>query len=95
MDGLYCAEQEPMRRAFEDLGLLRDERVLHNLLLLEDKYLPSSDYFKCVQSEVKPFMRRIVASWMLEVDIHICSLSCCYYVARYRPIVPEIGPIRG
>lgn len=67
MDRLYCAEVEPVRRAFEDLGLLRDERVLHNLLFMEDKYLPSSDYFKCVQSEVKPFMRRIVASWMLEV----------------------------
>ena len=68
-DRLLCIEGEPIRRAFEDVTLLKDSRVLHNLLFMEDKYLPFSDYFKCVQNEVKPFMRKIVAAWMLEIHI--------------------------
>ena len=67
MDVLFCGEGETIRRAFGDLTLLRDERVLHNLLFMEDKYLPVSDYFKVVQTEIRPFMRKIVAAWMLEV----------------------------
>ena len=53
--------------AFEDPALLADCRVLHNLLRIEEKYLPSPDYFKCVQTDVQPWMRDAVATWMLEV----------------------------
>jgi len=64
---LLCQEGYCIKRAFEDPVLLNDSRVLDMLLDTECKYLPSPNYFKCVQSEVKPFMRKIVANWMLEV----------------------------
>ena len=67
---LLCGEMECFRRAFEDPVLLRDERVLQNLLTTEEKYLPSPSYFKCVQTDIKLFMRKMVADWMLEVKIH-------------------------
>lgn len=51
-----------------DSIILRDDRVLQNLLRNEERYLPAyPDYFKFVQVEVKPHMRKIVADWMLEV----------------------------
>ena len=61
--------------AFEDPALLADCRVLHNLLRIEEKYLPSADYFKCVQTDIEPWMRDCVATWMLEVsavDARLC-----------------------
>ncbi len=64
---LLCGEGDCFRRAFEDPVLLQDERVLQNLLTTEEKYLPSSTYFNCVQTDVKGFMRKMVADWMLEV----------------------------
>ena len=55
-------------RAYPDWTLIRDERVIQNLLKLEHCYLPSTpDYFKNVQTEVTPSMRKIVADWMLQV----------------------------
>ena len=65
---LLCCEGEYIRRAFPDPALLKDDRVLRNLLLTEDKYLPSPSYFKCVQTDIKPFMRKVVGNWMLEVS---------------------------
>jgi len=53
--------------------LLKDERVLERLLTLEDHYIPRCDYFKIVQQEIKPFMRRLVVTWMFEV----CEESMC------------------
>lgn len=64
---LMCCEAESLKRAYEDPVLLKDDRVLHNLLATEDKYQPSASYFKCVQTDVKPYMRKMVAEWMLEV----------------------------
>lgn len=58
-----------MRRALPDPNLLYDDRVLHNLLTIEERYLPQCSYFKCVQKDIQPFMRRMVATWMLEVCI--------------------------
>ncbi|XP_037308365.2 G1/S-specific cyclin-D1-like [Pungitius pungitius] len=65
---LLCCEGDrpPIRRAYRDSNLL-NQRVLHALLRAEDKYLPASNYFKCVQRDIAPYMRRIVATWMLEV----------------------------
>ena len=56
-----------VKRAFKDRALLEDERVLHNLLALEEHYLPSPSYFRCVQKSVKPWMRIQVVQWMLDV----------------------------
>ncbi|XP_031462097.1 G1/S-specific cyclin-D2 isoform X5 [Phasianus colchicus] len=63
---LLCCEVDPMRRALPDPSLLYDDRVLHNLLTIEERYLPQCSYFKCVQKDIQPFMRRMVATWMLE-----------------------------
>ncbi|KAK2918336.1 G1/S-specific cyclin-D1-like [Channa argus] len=65
---LFCCEGDlsAVRRAYRDSNLLTD-RVLNALLRAEDKYLPAPNYFKCVQSEIAPYMRRIVATWILEV----------------------------
>lgn len=64
-----CCEADgpPVRRAYRDSNLLTD-RVLRALLRAEDKYQPAPNYFKCVQRELAPYMRRIVATWMLEVS---------------------------
>lgn len=67
---MLCGEVDNVsmiKRAFEDPVLLKDYRVLHYLLQSEDKYLPTPSYFSCVQSDIKPFMRKMVATWMLEV----------------------------
>ncbi|KAK0149048.1 G1/S-specific cyclin-D1 [Merluccius polli] len=63
---LLCCEADSFRRARLDGNLLTD-RVLRALLRAEDYYLPAAGYFKCVQPEVAPYMRRIVSTWMLEV----------------------------
>uniref|UniRef100_A0A9L0R1Q5 G1/S-specific cyclin-D2 n=1 Tax=Equus caballus TaxID=9796 RepID=A0A9L0R1Q5_HORSE len=64
---LLCCEVDPVRRAVPDANLLYDDRVLQNLLTIEERYLPQCSYFKCVQKDIQPYMRRMVATWMLEV----------------------------
>ncbi|KAM8892708.1 G1/S-specific cyclin-D1-like [Spinachia spinachia] len=93
---LLCCEgrraRAPIRRAYRDSNLL-NQRVLHALLRAEDKYLPASNYFKCVQRDIAPYMRRIVATWMLEV----CEEQRCEeevfplamnYVDRFLSVEP-------
>ncbi|KAK2101456.1 hypothetical protein P7K49_019122 [Saguinus oedipus] len=63
---LLCCEVDPIRRAVRDRNLLQDDRVLQNLLTIEERYLPQCSYFKCVQKDIQPYMRRMVATWMLE-----------------------------
>jgi hypothetical protein len=65
---LLCWESECECRAYADPVLLNDERVLQNLLDREERYCPSSSYFECVQKDLTPQMRRIVAEWMMEVS---------------------------
>ena len=68
---LLCCEVDPVRRAVPDANLLYDDRVLQNLLTIEERYLPQCSYFKCVQKDIQPYMRRMVATWMLEVGLQI------------------------
>lgn len=63
---LLCCEVDSIRRAYQDANLLND-RVLLTMLKAEEHYLPSPNYFKCVQKELVPKMRKIAATWMLEV----------------------------
>jgi len=64
-----------MKRAYEDPVLIKDSRILETLLLTEERdmeLLPSSNFFDCYdgphkEREIKSFMRKIVANWMLEV----------------------------
>lgn len=64
---LLCCESESVTRAYEDPVLLEDSRVFENLLVLEDRYVLNSCYFKCFQKDIKPNMRTIIAEWMQEV----------------------------
>ncbi|KAJ8007067.1 hypothetical protein DPEC_G00113720 [Dallia pectoralis] len=64
---LYCLEPKTVLRAQVDRTILHDERVLQSLLSIEDRFLPQCSYFKCVQTDVQPYMRRVVAEWMHEV----------------------------
>lgn len=63
---LLCLEMDTIR-ARPDPNLLCDDRVLQSLLSLEERFLPQYSYFKGVQKDIQPFMRRMVATWMLEV----------------------------
>lgn len=65
---LLCAESVPRApRAGRDPHLLGDRRVLQNLLSLEERYSPRVSYFQCVQRDIQPYMRKMLAFWMLEV----------------------------
>ncbi|KAK6169746.1 hypothetical protein SNE40_020736 [Patella caerulea] len=64
---LMCCESEVIQQSYEDPVLLKDNRVLQNLLATEDKYVPMTCYFNCVQTDIRSYMRKMVAQWMLEV----------------------------
>uniref|UniRef100_A0A8D0BER1 Cyclin D3 n=1 Tax=Salvator merianae TaxID=96440 RepID=A0A8D0BER1_SALMN len=88
---LLCVEG--VIRARRDPQLLKDRRVLQNLLSQEERYSPRVSYFQCVQKEIQPYMRKMLAFWMLEV----CEEQRCEeevfplamnYVDRYLSCVP-------
>lgn len=78
MELLCCEPSSHIRYGYKDRVLLKDDRVLKNLLASEEKYLPSCNYFKIVQKEIEPYMRRMVATWMLEVPIIECNAQIHY-----------------
>lgn len=88
---LLCLET--VVRARPDPNLLRDERVLQSLLTVEERFLPQFSYFKCFQKDLQPFMRRMVATWMLEVceeqkcEEEVFPLSM-NYLDRFLAAVP-------
>lgn len=65
-----CAEKitEDSCHALRDLNVFEDERVLRDLLSTEHLYVPHCNYFDDVQTDVKPFMRKMVTQWMVEVS---------------------------
>lgn len=75
MDLLCCenatVDLDMRCKPYLDPVLLTDDRVLFNLLNLEEKYMPNSTYFSCVQTDVEPKMRDEVAQWMLDVSTHM------------------------
>ncbi|XP_047363687.1 G1/S-specific cyclin-D2 [Vespa velutina] len=92
---LLCCERtsETECRAYADPALIENDRVLQNLLKTEERYAPNSSYFECVQRDISPLMRKIVAEWMLEV----CEEQKCQeevfplsmnYVDRFLSICP-------
>uniref|UniRef100_G3PKU6 G1/S-specific cyclin-D2 n=1 Tax=Gasterosteus aculeatus TaxID=69293 RepID=G3PKU6_GASAC len=89
---LLCLEMDTIR-ARPDPNLLCDDRVLQSLLTIEERFLPQHSYFKSVQKDIQPFMRRMVATWMLEV----CEEEKCEeevfplamnYLDRFLAVVP-------
>jgi len=69
------------RRAFHCPTLVADDRVIANLLVTEHNNRPSAECF-CRQTEVLPYMRDTVVSWMLEVSFMAC-LPACAVLLRY------------
>uniref|UniRef100_A0A4X1SHY4 G1/S-specific cyclin-D3 n=5 Tax=Sus scrofa TaxID=9823 RepID=A0A4X1SHY4_PIG len=93
MELLCCEGTRHAPRAGPDPRLLGDQRVLQSLLRLEERYVPRASYFQCVQREIKPHMRKMLAYWMLEV----CEEQRCEeevfplamnYLDRYLSCVP-------
>lgn len=89
MDLLCCETTSPAECvAYPDPALLADDRMLQNLLRSEERYAPSASYFGCVQRDISPLMRKVVAEWMLEVrerDMYLYTIhklstihSCLY-----------------
>lgn len=66
---LHCQEGFGLRQSYKDPVLINDDRVLNNLLSCEERYRSNGSYFKVVQKDVKPYMRKMVATWMLEVKL--------------------------
>lgn len=66
------AESQPNEGilAQPDQHLLQDHRVLQKLLLTELRCLPQKPelVYDAVQNEVRPHMRKILTTWMLEVS---------------------------
>jgi len=73
------------RRALFDRVFFDDERVFLNLLANEERYMPTSSYFRTLQPDLKPFMRKMVVDWMLEVcdeqrcDDDVFALAVNYF----------------
>ena len=68
-----CTDFQSDKNELRTQSLLEDERVLKNLLSLEDYYRIQSNYFLYIQTEIKPWMRKVLASWMLDV----CNNQSC------------------
>lgn len=65
---LACTESMTTANfALKDPTLFRDSRVIENLIRDEVKYIPMCNYFEQMQTDIEPFMRKVVTTWMLEV----------------------------
>lgn len=63
-----CTETATTRFAKRDPSIFKDFRVIENLLSDEILYVPKCNYFEEVQNDIQPFMRKVVTTWMLEVN---------------------------
>ncbi|XP_012729277.3 G1/S-specific cyclin-D2b [Fundulus heteroclitus] len=90
---LYCLESDTAMKAQPDPNILYDDRVLQSLLTIEDSFLPQCSYFKRVQTDIQPYMRKMVAGWMHEVceeentnqDVFPLAIN---YLDRFLAVVP-------
>lgn len=56
-------------------GSFDDERTLANLVYLEDFYRVHSNYFVLTQTDIKPWMHKTLAGWMLEVCLSLIEIK--------------------
>ena len=54
-----------------DPTIAQDPRIIYNLLAIERSTMPQCDYFRHLQSDIQPFMRKVVTTWMLEVILFL------------------------
>lgn len=91
---LLCCERACECRAYFDPRLLRDSRVLENLLKTEELYTINSSYFQCVQNDITPDMRKIIVEWMLEIcEIHKCTEEIFSLAVNYLDRVLSVVPL--
>lgn len=72
-----------IQKSMADPAVDCNPRVLQSLLNLEERYIPTSNYFQLVQRDgVQPWMRKMVTTWMLEVceeqrtEVYVFCLAC-------------------
>lgn len=70
--------------AKRDSVIFEDIRVLRNLLATEHFYIPHCNYFAEIQHDIQPFMRKVVATWMLEVCLHFTAVVTHHSSGKYR-----------
>ncbi|CAH0560692.1 unnamed protein product [Brassicogethes aeneus] len=70
---LSCKESHRVITATNDKVIFGDPRVVANMLRDEVLYVPKCDYFEQVQTDIQPFMRKVVTTWMVEV----CEEQMC------------------
>ncbi|NXS90534.1 CCND3 protein, partial [Jacana jacana] len=92
---LLCVEAVPrVPRAGRDPQLLGDRRVLQNLLSQEERYSPRVSYFQCVQREIKPYMRKMLALiWGVLCWLKLPLLSGCCQVCEEQKCEEEVFPL--
>lgn len=54
--------------ADKDPVIFNDFRVIENLLNDERFFVPENNYFEEFQTDIQPYMRKVVTTWMLEVS---------------------------
>ncbi|XP_048372218.1 G1/S-specific cyclin-D2 isoform X2 [Sphaerodactylus townsendi] len=98
MELLCCegAAAVATRRAAPDPNLVRNERVLRNLLAVEERYLPRCSYFKCVQRDIQftslredvyvfPFPLQVCEEQKCEEEVFPLAMN---YLDRFLAVVP-------
>uniref|UniRef100_A0A8W7P6Z1 Cyclin N-terminal domain-containing protein n=1 Tax=Anopheles coluzzii TaxID=1518534 RepID=A0A8W7P6Z1_ANOCL len=92
-DHLSCQEiiyDEPDNRfADPDRHMITDDRVLPNLIRLERYTIPPCNYFVAVQQDIKPAMRKIVTTWMLEL-LGCCTLLLASKIRQCQPLTVDV-----
>ena len=64
---LEPTDNDGQPRAYSDPNIFRNDRVLRMLLKRGVRLTSTCKYYFSLQTELKPGMRREVASWMMEV----------------------------
>ena len=54
-------------KSYNDNRILADDRLLKNLNYLQSFIHSTYSYFETIQNDIKPYMRKIVVGWMMEV----------------------------
>lgn len=88
---LLCTEGNTITRAFADPVYLKDERVLHNLMKLEEYYTVPANHMDR-QTDIKPYMRKIVTQWMLEVNNSYQLLVSSYHSKYLEQTAQQCRP---
>lgn len=68
---LLCVESDTIPSAIFDSAIVDDDRTLSNLITIEERYLITGSYFKCLQTDLTSSNRCELATWMLEVSVSI------------------------